>query len=126
VTSQGSAFARFRRAVAAGNATVALAAATELPRLGLEDALALVLVLTTDLGRFDRAATRWVARFVLETRGVGADEAQLALAALRALRGPEREVGARALVGLCRLRGLDRAADDVEAWLARRGASREG
>jgi hypothetical protein len=119
VTYQGSALARFRRAVVSGNATVALAAAAELPRLGLEDALALVLVLTADPARFDRAATRWVARYVLETREVGADEAQLALAALRALWGPEREAGARALVGLCRLRGLDRAADDVEEWLLR-------
>jgi hypothetical protein len=117
VTSHGSALARFRRAVASGNATVALAVAAELPRLDLADALALVLVLTADPGRFDRAAARWVARYVLETREVGADEAQLALAALRALRGPEREVGARALAGLCRLRGLDRAADDVEEWL---------
>jgi hypothetical protein len=45
VTSQGSALARFRRAVASGNPSLALAAAAELPRLGLEDALALVLVL---------------------------------------------------------------------------------
>ena len=126
VTSQGSAHTRFRRAVASGSPTLALAAAAELPRLGLEDALALVLVLTADPVRFDRATARWVARFVLEIRDVGADEAQLALAALRALRGPEREVGAQTLAGLCRLHGLNRAADDVEAWLDRRAAARDG
>jgi hypothetical protein len=30
---------------------------------------------------------------------------------------PERYVAAQALIGLCRVRGLDRAADDVETWL---------
>jgi hypothetical protein len=44
VTSRGSALARFRRAVASGNATIALAAVAELPRPGVEEALALVLV----------------------------------------------------------------------------------
>ena len=45
VTEQGSAYARFRRALDSRNATVALAAATELDFVSLPDALELVLLL---------------------------------------------------------------------------------
>jgi hypothetical protein len=45
VTSQGSAHARLQRALAAGNVALALAAATELPHVSLDDALVLLVVL---------------------------------------------------------------------------------
>jgi hypothetical protein len=44
VTPQGGPYPRFRRALATGNPTLATAAAAELPRLGLGDALELVLI----------------------------------------------------------------------------------
>jgi hypothetical protein len=63
VTSQGSAYARFRRALNSHNATVALATATELDFVSLPDALQLVLLLVDDPKRFRRAALRWHARY---------------------------------------------------------------
>jgi hypothetical protein len=45
VTSQGSPYVRFRRALDTGNATIALAAAAELDFVSLPDALELVLLL---------------------------------------------------------------------------------
>jgi hypothetical protein len=58
VTAQGSAYARFRRALDSQNATVALATATELDFVSLPDALELALLLVDDPGRFRRAALR--------------------------------------------------------------------
>ena len=112
MTSQGSPHARLRRGLASGNATLALATAAELPRVPLADALAILVLLRDDRPRFDRAVVRWHARFCLEVPGVGADEAQLALAALRSLSGPDAAAGAAALVALGERHGL-RAATDV-------------
>src|ERR687895_409193 len=99
MTSEGSALTRFRRALAAGDGPGAHAAATELQRVELADALALTLLLSGDPELFDRASVRWVARFALEVRGVGLREAYLAQAALSAVR-PGETVGAQALADL--------------------------
>jgi hypothetical protein len=48
VTSQGSAYGRFRRALDSGNATIALAAAADLEHVGLADAFELLLLLMLD------------------------------------------------------------------------------
>lgn len=68
VTSQGHAYARFRRALTTSNLSVVEAAAAELPSVRLEDALA-ILALLAERGdpRFERAATRWVGRLLTET-----------------------------------------------------------
>jgi hypothetical protein len=117
VTSQGSARARFGRALATGNPTIVLAAAAELGQLTLTDALAVTLVLLpADRDRYDRAAVRWHARWCLEVRPV-ADESQLALAALRALRGPARQAAADALVELLDTRGPRAASKVLADWL---------
>lgn len=68
MTSQGSAYARFRRAIDSHNPTVALATATELDFVSLPDALELVLLLVDDPKRFRRAALRWHARYCAEVR----------------------------------------------------------
>ena len=69
VTSQGSPYSRFKRALTSGNSTIATAAAAELPTLSLADALALCLLYRdTDPERFERAAVRWHGRFCLELR----------------------------------------------------------
>src|SRR5262245_49794685 len=84
VTSQGSPSARFQRALATGNPTIATAAAAELGRVPLEDALALVLIYRDAADRrFERAAVRWHGRLCLELRPLAPDDAQLALAAIR-------------------------------------------
>lgn len=71
MTSDGNAYARFRRALEAGNELQVLAAARELPYIALDDALRICLVLRDgDHGRYERAAVKWVARFALEASGV--------------------------------------------------------
>ena len=58
--------------------------------------------------RFDRAIARWHARFVLESQGITADEAALALTALKALAGLKtRELAAETLRRLATTYGLD-------------------
>jgi hypothetical protein len=117
MTSQGSPHARFRRALASGNPTLVVAAASELGRLSLADALAVTLVfLPGDRERYERACVRWHARWCLEVRP-RPDEAGLALAALRALPGPARDAGGEALVELLESRGLDDAARVLGGWL---------
>ena len=84
VTSQGSAYGRFRRSLQTANPNLALAAAAELPSVTLADALDLCLLLA-DCGdpRFSRAAGRWLARFAQETPEVAASmQAGAALAKL--------------------------------------------
>lgn len=69
VPSQGSAYARFQRAVKTGNLTLIRSAAAELPRVELVDALAICLAIRErEPQRFERAALRWLARFCLERR----------------------------------------------------------
>jgi CBS-domain-containing membrane protein len=50
--------------------------------------------------RDERAAVRWHSRFCAEARNVRHEDAQLALAALAALRGVHPESGARSLMAL--------------------------
>jgi hypothetical protein len=111
MTSQGSAYGRFRKALQRRDARAALDAAQELPgALSLDDALCLCLVLlVTGHPRAARAAARWHARFCLEQPGVALDEAALVLAALASL-GGEASAGAAALGATCRRHGLRAAA----------------
>ena len=86
VTSDGSAYTRFRRALDAGNELLVIAAARELPRIGLEDALRICLLIRgTDPDRYERAAVRWLGRFALEARNVTIDALRQAADALDAL-----------------------------------------
>jgi hypothetical protein len=119
VTSQGSPRARFQRALASGNPTLVAAAAAEIGHLSLDDALAVCLAfLPSDPQRFDRAVVRWHGRYCVELRP-STDEAQLVLAAMRALDGPTRAAAAAALLGLFERRGLRHARRQLSAWLNR-------
>jgi hypothetical protein len=83
MTSDGSAYARFRRALETGNELLVLAAARELPQVALDDALRICLVLRDgDRGRYERAAVRWLGRFALEARAVTIGDLRAAAAAL--------------------------------------------
>ena len=87
VTSDGSAYTRFRRALDTGNPHIVIAAAKELPQIALDDALRVCLVFRDgDPQRFERAAVRWLGRFALEARGVSIDSLRAAADALDALR----------------------------------------
>lgn len=117
MTSQGSGYMRFRRALQNGNATLAWAAAAELPQVSLEDAVGLcLLLLTGEQWRFDRAAVRLQARLCREVKGLGLAEAQLVGAALAALAGPGQQAAALALAELLDLHGEPGAAQVLERW----------
>jgi hypothetical protein len=82
VTAQGSAYGRFRRALDRGNVTEALSAASELPHVGLSEALELCLLLRDKApDRYGRAALRWHGRLCRDV-DVSLEEAQAVLAAL--------------------------------------------
>ena len=67
MTSHGSAYAQFQRALKTGNLTLIRNAAAELPRVDLGDALAVcVAIQEAEPERFERAALRWLARFCVE------------------------------------------------------------
>jgi hypothetical protein len=79
VTSHGSAYARFRRALKTGNMAIIRSAAGELPHVDLVDALAVcVAIRRAEPDRFERAALRWLARFCVERRDVTLSEVQRA------------------------------------------------
>jgi hypothetical protein len=93
VTSDGSAYGRFRRALEMGNETLVLAAARELPHIALDDALRICLVLRdSDHVRYERAAVRWLGRFALEAHGVTIEALRQAADALELL--PSSTAGA--------------------------------
>ncbi len=71
------------------NSLSAEAAARELGRLSLADALGFLLLLAEkDPARFDPAAARWHARFGLEARRLRLADSQLLLGAVAGLRAP--------------------------------------
>src|SRR4051812_32557210 len=107
---------QFKRALERGNAMVAWALAAELPHVELGDALALVLLaLDHDAPRFDRGAVRWHSRLCQEAP-LTLDEAQLALAALRALPGSSKRAAAHALRDISQRHSLHGVAEAVERW----------
>ncbi|HET9102737.1 MAG TPA: hypothetical protein VFN55_05235 [Solirubrobacteraceae bacterium] len=86
MTSEGSAYSRFRRALDTGNELLVLGAARELPQIALDDALRICLVLRDgDPRRYERAAMRWLGRFALEARAATITDLRAAAAALEAL-----------------------------------------
>ena len=106
MTSEGSPYKRFRRALETGNAALVTAAALELPRIALDDALRICLVLRGGDGeRYERAAVRWLGRFALEARGVTIDDLRSAADALDALPEQAPEAMER-LQRLCLERGV--------------------
>ena len=124
VTSHGSAYSQFKRALAGRNLLGAWTMAAELPRVPLADALALLLLaLEQQPWRYETAAPRWHARLCAEAR-LTLPEAQLAIAALAAMAAPGGVAGGQALAALCGAHGLDDAVGVLEAWLDARAAER--
>jgi hypothetical protein len=96
VTSQASLHAQFVRAVERGNVLVAEACARDLPNLALDDALRLVFLYADRAPqKFERAAVRWLGRYVAEGRGVTLLKAHVAVAALADRTEPARVLLAR-------------------------------
>jgi hypothetical protein len=121
VTSEGSAYARFRRALESGTPLTVRAAAAELARIGLDDALAICLLfLDREPELFPRAAARWVARLTLE-QPVALSDAHLALASLGALQHGNQRAGAESLIELCAHYRLPRIETILTSWLDQHG-----
>ena len=110
MTSSGSPYARFQRALASGNLMLIRAAAAELPRIGVPEAAAILLViLRAEPEQYERAAVRWLGRLCLERTRVELADLSKAAAALDAL--PHRPELARPLLAdVCRRAGQERAA----------------
>jgi hypothetical protein len=120
VTSQGSPYMRFRRALDRGNVTEALSSASELEHVGLAEALELCLLLRDkDPERYPRAALRWHARLCREV-DVSLEEAQAILAALALMAGGRKSNAAFALADLLSRRGLERPCETLVAWARER------
>jgi len=110
MSSPGSPYARFQRALVTGNLNVIRAAAAELPRIGVAEAAAILLViLRTEPEQYERAAVRWLGRLCLERKRVELADLSRAAAALVAL--PERPEAARPLLAeVCSRAGQEQAA----------------
>jgi hypothetical protein len=86
MTSHGSAYSRFRRALDSGNLTMIRAAAADLPRIGLSDALRVCWAMREDDGGlYERACVRWLGRFCLEAQDVDLADVRTAAGALDAI-----------------------------------------
>jgi hypothetical protein len=102
MTSQGTARGRFQRAISSRNLLNAETAAREMGGLSLADALELCALLAkADPKRFERAALRWLQRFIDE-RLPPLTEVALAATALAELRHGQRAVGVEALKRIVR------------------------
>lgn len=85
MTSSGSPGTIFRRALIHGNLALALDTARELPHVGLEDALRLVVLMATKRDRnYDGAAARFAQRVISERR-LSVDDARRVLALVEVL-----------------------------------------
>jgi hypothetical protein len=102
MTSQGTAHGRFQRAIHRRHVHAAEMAAREMGGLSLADALLLCeLLANADPSRYERAALRWLQRFIDE-RSPPLTEVSLAASALAELRHGRRNVGVEALKRLLR------------------------
>jgi len=100
VSSQGSPYALFKRALRTGNLALVHAATGELPRVRLDDALLIAcLVGEQDTERFERAAVRWLGRFALECQSVRIEDLRAGMVAFEALE--ENPEAARVGLGRC-------------------------
>ena len=69
MTSQGSPYARFNRAILTKNMNLIEAAARELDHVSVEDALRILVVMAAKHDRrFERAGAKWTARVAAERR----------------------------------------------------------
>jgi hypothetical protein len=105
VSTKGSPYARFRRALDTGNLELIRGGAAELPQVPLDDALRICLLLRrAEPARYGRAVVRWLGRYCLERQDATLQDLHLAVEAFEGLPSdPEWAVGV--LSGLCDDRG---------------------
>ena len=93
VSIRASSYANFTRSLATNDLLLVRAAAAELPKVNLRDALHILPVIAaSEPYLFDRAGCRWLARLALETN-VDLEQLGVALAAIDRLPAdPDRSV----------------------------------
>lgn len=125
MTSEGSAYARFRRCLDARDAFGASTAALELQQVGLADALELTLIyLDREPAKYERAALRLHARLCRDAR-LSLDGSRAALGLLAALRGSRATEAAHALANLMGMsQTLLPVAEAFKRWALRRDEQR--
>jgi hypothetical protein len=97
MTSQGTPRGRFQRAIQRRHLNAAEIAAREMGGLSLDDALSLCeLMAVLDPARYERAALRWLHRFIDE-RLPPLVEVTLAASALAEIRHGDRAIGVETL-----------------------------
>jgi hypothetical protein len=117
VSAGSSPHAWFRKSIERRSLTQAEAAARELGSLDSEDALALVLLMRERHdARYERAAVRWLGRWLAENPAVGLQFAVELAAALRALQGVSPEVARAQAAVMLRRAGSQRPAEILERW----------
>jgi hypothetical protein len=114
VTSQGSPYARFRRALDSRNATVAYATATELDFVSLRTRSSSSCSWSTT--RAGSGGLRF-AGYCADVPDVGFEEAHAVLACLAGLAGRRPKPAAAALAELVHRRGLERASGVLSRWV---------
>jgi hypothetical protein len=93
----------FTRAIERGNLAVAEQVAREVPNLTLEEALRLLfLYAEKDPMKYERAALRWLVRYVSDGKAVSLLKVQLASSALAELRAGDGQQAAKVLAELVR------------------------
>jgi hypothetical protein len=101
MTAQGHPRAIFTRAIERGNLVAAEASAREVGNLTLEEALRLLfLYAEKEPVKYERAALRWLVRYLTQGKAVSLLNAQLALTALAELRAGDGQRAAKLLVEL--------------------------
>jgi hypothetical protein len=114
MTSQGSPLTRLRRAIAGGDLLAARAAAADLRHVDLEEAAPLlVLIASSDPGKLDAAAVRFLGRTCMERSFITLGDAQWLAACLAQLERADADSRATFAAALRRVR-LERAARRVE------------
>ena len=83
---KGSPYANFQRSLETRKLSVVLAAAAELHRIRLDDALEILVLMARDQGpRFEKAAARWIGRLLTETPPLTLREARWSIAMVEQL-----------------------------------------
>ena len=104
---------RFKRALKSGTAHLGLDAASELRRLGLADAMSLLMVIREDKPvLYDKAAVRWFAKYAAEDRYLLLRDARELIDLLDGI-GRHDRVAVVRLERWLRARGYDDEADRV-------------
>ena len=119
MTSEGSPYTIFRRALEPGSLVDVRSAVANLPAPPpLEDALVICrLLLEKEPERYERGAVRWLGRLLLEHPGVSLRHAELAAAYLAAWADPARRgATSEALAELGRAVGPCRLGDRLAPW----------